>query len=95
MKIKINENQYRRLLETVTDDNEKDYIGKKIMLYYNLHKKTFSIIYKGLVVIHADYVKLTDVEFRVRQGGREKARCGKRPRSWRAGAGTSRKASAP
>ena len=102
MKIIINENQYKKLIETVTnkevicdkcgwswdlsdggddpyichkcgnDNEKKEYIGKKIMLYYNLHKKTFSIIYKGLVVIHADYVKLKDVEFRVRQGGREK-----------------------
>jgi hypothetical protein len=72
MKIKINESQYRRLLETITDDNEKTYIGDKVMVYYNLHKHTFSISRNGRVIAHADYVKLTDVEFRVRQGGREK-----------------------
>lgn len=102
MKIIINESQYKKLLETVTnkevicdkcgwswdlsdggndpyichkcghDNEEKNFIGKKVMLYYNLHKHTFSIIYKGKVVIHADYVKLTNVEFRVRPGGREK-----------------------
>jgi len=72
MKIKINESQYRRLLETITDDNEKTYIGDKVMVYYNLHKHTFSISRNGKVITHADYVKLTDVEFRVRQGGREK-----------------------
>jgi hypothetical protein len=72
MKIIINENQYRRLLETITDDNEKTYIGDKVMVYYNLHKHTFSISRNGRVIAHADYVKLTDVEFRVRQGGREK-----------------------
>jgi hypothetical protein len=44
------------------------------MVYYNLHKKTFSIQYKGLVIAHADYVKLNNVEFRVRQGGMEKVR---------------------
>lgn len=54
------------------DNEEKEYVGKRVMLYYNLHKHTFSILYKGLVVIHADYVKLKDVEFRVRQGGRGK-----------------------
>lgn len=54
------------------DNEEKEYVGKRVMLYYNLHKHTFSIIYKGRVVIHADYVKLKDVEFRVRPGGREK-----------------------
>jgi len=72
MKIIINENQYRRLLETIPVDNEKTYIGDKVMVYYNLHKHTFSISRNGRVIAHADYVKLTDVEFRVRQGGREK-----------------------
>ena len=73
MKIKINESQYRRLLEIITDNNEtKEHIGDKVMVYYNLHKHTFSISRNGRVIAHADYVKLTDVEFRVRQGGREK-----------------------
>ena len=72
MKIKINESQYRRLLEIITDNNEKTHIGDKVMVYYNLHKHTFSISRNGRVIAHADYVKLTDVEFRVRQGGREK-----------------------
>lgn len=72
MKIIINENQYRRIFENFSDEEENDYIGKKVMIYYNLHKQTFSIIYKGLVVNHCDYVKLSDVEFRVRPGGREK-----------------------
>ena len=56
--------------ETPEDSN----IGKRVMVYYNLHKKTFSIQYKGLVIAHADYVKLNNVEFRVRQGGMEKVR---------------------
>ena len=54
-------------------DNEvKKHIGDRVMVYYNLHKHTFSVTYNGRVITHADYVKLTDVEFRVRQGGREK-----------------------
>lgn len=60
-----------------TDDEapaEESNIGKRVMVYYNLHKKTFSIQYKGLVIAHADYVKLNNVEFRVRQGGKEKVR---------------------
>lgn len=72
MKILITENQYNRIFETDADKEETDYVGKKVMVYYNLHKHTFSITYKGLVINHADYVKLTDVEFRVRPGGREK-----------------------
>lgn len=49
-------------------------IGEKVMVYYNLHKHTFSIQKNGLVVLHADYVKLKNVEFRVRVGGKEKVR---------------------
>jgi hypothetical protein len=72
MKIKINESQYRKLLETITNDEEKKFIGKKVMVYRNLHKDTFSIQYKSRIVLYADYVKLNDVEFRVRPGGNEK-----------------------
>jgi len=67
MKILITESQFESLL-----------LGKRVMVYYNLHKNTFSIQYQGKVVIHADYVKLTDVEFRVRKGGKEKVRDEKR-----------------
>ena len=49
-------------------------IGEKVMVYYNLHKHTFSVQKNGIVVMHADFVKLEDVEFRVRQGGKEKVR---------------------
>ena len=54
--------------------NEKDLKGKKVMVHYNLHKHTFSVTYKSLVIMNADYVKLTNVEFRVRQGGKNKVR---------------------
>jgi len=40
-----------------TDDEapaEDSHIGKRVMVYYNLHKKTFSIQYKSLVIAHAD-----------------------------------------
>ena len=49
-------------------------IGLKVMVYYNLHKKTFSVQYDGRIILYADYVKLKDVEFRVREGGRERVR---------------------
>jgi len=54
--------------------NEKDLKGEKVLVNYNLHKHTFSVTYKSLVVMNADYVKLTNVEFRVRQGGKNKVR---------------------
>lgn len=67
MKILITESQFKNL-----------FMGKKVMVYYNLHKHTFSIVYLNKVIMHADFVKLSDVEFRVRQGGKEKVRDEKR-----------------
>jgi hypothetical protein len=49
---------------------ENNHINKKVMVYYNLNKHTFSITYKNKLISHADHVKLNDVEFRVRPGGR-------------------------
>ena len=75
MKILVKESQLRRKFEIVTKDNlEDDYIGKKVMVYYNLHKHTFSVRYNNKVVLNADYVKLGDVEFRVRPGGKDRVR---------------------
>lgn len=56
------------------NNSEEDYRGKKVMVYYNLHKHTFSVTYKSKVILHADYVKLKNVEFRVRQGGKQRVR---------------------
>jgi hypothetical protein len=72
MKILIKENQYRKLLDIIANDDVKEHIGDRVMVYYNLHKHTFSVRSNNRVVIHADYVKLVDVEFKVRQGGRDK-----------------------
>jgi hypothetical protein len=63
MKLIITESQFDNL-----------FLGKKVMVYYNLHKHTFSVTYDSKVILHADYVKLGDVEFRVRQGGKERVR---------------------
>ncbi len=63
MKVVITESQFDNL-----------FLGKKVMVYYNLHKHTFSVTYDGKVIMHADYVKLGDVEFRVRKGGKERVR---------------------
>jgi len=56
------------------DNAKNEFIGKRVMVYYNLHKHTFSVTYKSKVILHADYVKLGDVEFRVRKGGKERVR---------------------
>jgi len=63
MKLLITESQFDNI-----------FLGKKVMVYYNLHKHTFSVTYDSKVIMHADYVKLGDVEFRVRKGGRERVR---------------------
>ena len=63
MKVVITESQFDSL-----------FLGKKVMVYFNLHKKTFSVSYDNKVIMHADYVKLGDVEFRVRTGGRDRVR---------------------
>lgn len=63
MKVIITESQFDSI-----------FVGKKVMVYYNLHKKTFSVRYDNKVILHADYVKLGDVEFRVRSGGKERVR---------------------
>jgi hypothetical protein len=67
MKILIKESQFDNL-----------FLGARVMVYYNLHKHTFSVTYSGKVIIHADYVKLDNVEFRVREGGKSKVRDEKR-----------------
>ena len=69
MRIIITEEQ-----EELLKSNINDLIGKKVMCYYDLHRHVFSVTYKGLVVLKADYLKLSDVEFRVREGGKQKVR---------------------
>lgn len=60
------------------NEEVQDLIGKKVWVYYNLHEKTFSGLYQNKLVFHADYVKLSDVEFRVRPGGKSRVRDEKR-----------------
>lgn len=60
--------------ESQKDVLKENIIGQKVMVYYNLHKHTFSVQKSGIVVLHADFLKLSNVEFRVRKGGLEKVR---------------------
>ena len=66
MKIIITEEQIIMLLDSL--------MGQRVKVYYNLHKHTFSVQKNGLVVMLADYVKLENVEFKVRPGGKQKVR---------------------
>ena len=78
MKILIKETQALRLLELMDNNSEEnsedEFKGKRVMVYYNLHKHTFSVTYDSKVILHSDYVKLGDVEFRVRPGGKDRVR---------------------
>ena len=66
MRIIITETQKKMLVDSI--------LGDRVMVYYNLHKHTFSVQKNGLVILHADYLKLKNVEFRVRQRGNERVR---------------------
>jgi hypothetical protein len=47
-------------------------------VYYNLHKKVFSVRESGRVVDHAHYVMLSDVRFNVGLAGQRKVRLEKK-----------------
>jgi hypothetical protein len=74
MKVLVKESQLRRIYEIITNNEEDEFIGKRVMVYYNLHKHTFSVRYNNKIILHSDYVKLGDVEFRVRLGGKDRVR---------------------
>lgn len=53
-------------------------VGQKVKVYYNLHKKCYSIQSNGLVVAHADSLKLDDATFKVSEKGRQRVLAEKR-----------------
>ena len=60
---------------TVAKNNS--HVGRKVRVYFNLHKKTFSVVAttgdnKGRVLFYSDLVSLTDCKFRVQPTGRER-----------------------
>lgn len=44
----------------------------KLYVYWNLHRKCFSVRYKGKVIEHTDRIYLKDVEFKVSEKGRRR-----------------------
>lgn len=44
----------------------------KVKVYFNLRKKVFSVQHKGLVIAHKDKVMLSNVQFKVNEGGRQR-----------------------
>ena len=49
-------------------------LGKRAYVYRNLHRDCYSVMIGGLVVAHVTHLELSDVDFRVRQGGLARAR---------------------
>ena len=52
--------------------------NKKVEVYFNLHKKCWSIRQSGASVIHADFVEIKEPQFVVQQGGNARVRREKR-----------------
>ena len=52
--------------------------NKKVEVYFNLHKKCWSIRQSGASVIHADFVEIKEPQFVVQQGGNARVRLEKR-----------------
>ena len=48
--------------------------NKKIEVYFNLHKKTWSVRQSGRVIGHTDYIQVKDPQFVVSQKGNERVR---------------------
>lgn len=46
--------------------------GQRVRVYFNLHNRLFSLQHKGRVVAHVPEVALKDVNFKVRESGRQR-----------------------
>jgi hypothetical protein len=47
-------------------------IGKQVFVYSNLHLKVWSVRHKGIVIGHADVLRLDNVTFKVSEAGRQR-----------------------
>ena len=52
--------------------------NKKVEVYFNLHKKCWSIRQAGKPVVHSDFVEIKEPQFVVQQGGNARVRREKR-----------------
>ena len=52
--------------------------NKKVEVYFNLHKKCWSIRQAGKPVVHSDFVEIKQPQFVVQQGGNARVRREKR-----------------
>ena len=49
-------------------------LSRKVEVYFNLHKKCWSIRQAGVPVVHADFIEIKDPQFVVQQGGNARVR---------------------
>lgn len=54
--------------------------GQEVFVYFNLHKKCFSVkdVKTGLVIAHTDKIELEEVTFKVSEAGRQRVLAEKR-----------------
>lgn len=54
--------------DIITESHNSIFLGTKVMIHYNLLRTTFSVLkHDNKVIMYADFVKLGDVEFKVRK----------------------------
>lgn len=49
-----------------------EHVGKRVFVYWNLHKKCWSIRHKGKVLFHAANLMLSDCTLKVSEKGRQR-----------------------
>ena len=52
--------------------------NRKVEIYFNLHKKTWSVRQGGKVILHTNFIQIREPQYVVRQTGKEKVRREKR-----------------
>lgn len=52
--------------------NYHEHLGKTVFVYWNLHKKCWSVRHKGRVLFHAHHLRLEDCLFKVSEKGRQR-----------------------
>jgi hypothetical protein len=55
-----------------TKSQMKKMVGEQVAIYWNLHKRCWSVTHKGLVIYHTQRLSLDEVTFKVSQKGRER-----------------------
>lgn len=52
--------------------NYREHLGKTVFVYWNLHKKCWSVRHKGRILFHTHNLMLEDCTFKVSEKGRQR-----------------------